>query len=843
MKLELNIKVSELRNADFVGQSDPFCVVYVNHMASPVAPKRPPQLKHPNLANRVGVAIGAITKPIPSLPLPRGKPKLRERETPWEQLGRTETVPNRLEASFARPVKVSYFFERAQLVVVDVYDADGLSDNLMSHDYLGSAQFALSTLVRSKGQCLKLPLSMEAYPKRSCGFVTIIAEDKASRRNLVKMDVGLTIFKRPTILGHYGGPYLHIYRRASAPDDSWMAVYKSAAAGRRDRTQNAPRYNYFFDGIRENYERLCISRNDTQLRFEIRFLIRQREREYAAVEMSLAEWRSRGGVVELFHPGVAGRGEGARPKGTLTLRGFDIVEEPQFVDYIMGGCEISLVIGVDFTASNGDSMQPSSLHFCDMFRHNEYELAIRAVGDILAEYDTDNCFPTYGFGAKLPPNYERVSHCFALTGVNDPICHKVDGVLNAYRQTLYNVKLSGPTEFSQLIQTAARHAEAERVKYVQAYTILLIVTDGVINDYEETTRSIVDASHLPLSIVIIGVGTADFTAMNMLDGDEIPLSAMRCRDIVQFVPFSAYQNRPDMLVSKVLEEIPKQLVDYFTMKGIGPNPPIRLSNGADPQSQSTHHDNNSYQEASHHAAQQQTAPQQGTLHQEAPHHASSYQAAPHQGTQHQETAHQAAVQHTEGTPHFHHSFDHNASSHLQNSSSHFSREHQTGSHSNAAQHMTAASHTTHQAMYHQASHPSMHHGNMPASNHPTPPQGANHHTENVSNGTHERTGGSANGVYPPGPNGAGHSTHDEHTSSEEVHHVGQQQYAVPSTAQSPYQQVHPGDAQHAGQYTHAAAPYGHIPPQQAVPQYQESQDRHRSRNGSNMQSGRGRLFA
>jgi len=51
---------------------------------------------------------------------------------------------------------------------------------------------------------------------------------------------------------------------------------------------------------------------------------------------------------------------------------------------------------------------------------------------------------------------------------------------------------------------------------------------------------IVQASTLPLSIIIVGVGNADFTNMNRLDGDNGLYSSkgvMAPRDIVQFVPF------------------------------------------------------------------------------------------------------------------------------------------------------------------------------------------------------------------------------------------------------------------------------------------------------------------
>ena len=51
------------------------------------------------------------------------------------------------------------------------------------------------------------------------------------------------------------------------------------------------------------------------------------------------------------------------------------------------------------------------------------------------------------------------------------------------------------------------------------------------------------ASTLPLAIIIVGVGDADFSAMDVLDGDDEALysSALRqyCKaDIVQFVPFN-----------------------------------------------------------------------------------------------------------------------------------------------------------------------------------------------------------------------------------------------------------------------------------------------------------------
>ena len=48
------------------------------------------------------------------------------------------------------------------------------------------------------------------------------------------------------------------------------------------------------------------------------------------------------------------------------------------------------------------------------------------------------------------------------------------------------------------------------------YFVLLIITDGDISDHEETKNAIVYASNLPMSIIIVGVGDANFTSLFLL---------------------------------------------------------------------------------------------------------------------------------------------------------------------------------------------------------------------------------------------------------------------------------------------------------------------------------------
>lgn len=71
--------------------------------------------------------------------------------------------------------------------------------------------------------------------------------------------------------------------------------------------------------------------------------------------------------------------------GVLHFNDFRVIENPNFVDYLRSGWQISLSVAIDFTASNGQVTDPTSLHSLD--DKNQYAQAIRQVGDILESYD------------------------------------------------------------------------------------------------------------------------------------------------------------------------------------------------------------------------------------------------------------------------------------------------------------------------------------------------------------------------------------------------------------------------------------------------------------------------
>ena len=79
----------------------------------------------------------------------------------------------------------------------------------------------------------------------------------------------------------------------------------------------------------------------------------------------------------------------------------------------------------------------------------------------------------------------------------------------------------GPTHFSSILDTVNQICESDPGNYNnQKFQVLLIITDGIINDMQQTIDQIVRGSSNPLAIIIVGVGDADFSDMDKLDGDD-----------------------------------------------------------------------------------------------------------------------------------------------------------------------------------------------------------------------------------------------------------------------------------------------------------------------------------
>ncbi|KAM7327018.1 hypothetical protein ACRRTK_013385 [Alexandromys fortis] len=443
----------------------------------------------------------------------------------WAELCRTERVRNCSSPVFSKTLQIEYHFETVQKLRFGIYDIDNKTPELGDDDFLGGAECSLGQIVSSG--TLTLPLMLKPGKPAGRGTITVI------KNNL-----------NPT------------WKRFSVP-------LQHFCGGDPDTPIQVRCSDYDSDGSHD--------------------LI-------GTFHTTLAQLQAVPAEFECIHPEKQQKKKSYKNSGIVYVKTCRVETEYSFLDYVMGGCQINFTVGVDFTGSNGDPSSPDSLHYLSPSGVNEYLTALWSVGSVVQDYDSDKLFPAFGFGAQVPPNWQ-VSHEFALNfNPSNPFCAGIQGIVDAYRQALPQVRLYGPTNFAPIINHVARFAaQAAQQRTASQYFILLLLTDGAVTDVEATCEAVVQASKLPMSVIIVGVGGADFELMEQLDADGGPLRSRRgeaaVRDIVQFVPYRRFQNAPrETLAQTVLAEVPTQLVSYFRAQGWAPlkAPPAPAKGPAQP---------------------------------------------------------------------------------------------------------------------------------------------------------------------------------------------------------------------------------------------------------------------
>ncbi|XP_066527457.1 copine-9 [Hoplias malabaricus] len=492
----------------------------------------------------------------------------------WREFGRTEVIENTLNPDFVRKFVLDYFFEEKQNLRFDVYNVDSRSSNISKHkSFLGQTFCTLGEIIGSPGARLERVLS--GIPGKKCGNIIFTAEELSNCRDIATMQLCANKLDKKDFFGK-SDPFLVFYR--SNEDGTFTICHKTEVI---KNTLN-PVWQSFTIPVRA----LCNGDYDRTVKVDVYDWDRDGSHdfigEFTTSYRELSRGQSQFNVYEVLNPKKKGRKKKYVNSGTVTLLSFKVESEYTFVDFIRGGTQLNFTVAIDFTASNGNPAQPTSLHYMSPYQMNAYAMALKAVGEIIQDYDSDKLFPAYGFGAKIPPD-GNVSHAFPLNSdCENANCVGIEGVLEAYYECLRTVQLYGPTNFAPVINQVAQ--SAREVTDGSQYYVLLMITDGVISDMVQTKEAVVNASPLPLSIIIVGVGPAEFDAMEELDGDEVRVSSrgrVAERDIVQFVPFRDYIDRSGnqvlsmaRLAKDVLAEIPEQLLSFMKSRGIEPRPAL-----------------------------------------------------------------------------------------------------------------------------------------------------------------------------------------------------------------------------------------------------------------------------
>lgn len=526
----LEIRALGLKDKDWIGKSDPMCTVY---------------------QMREGGAGGHATV------------------NKWVPVGRTEVVENNTSPSWVKRIRIVYRFEMHQPILFEVVDVD--NRKTLKGNRLGRSEVTLAEVVRNG--MLRMKLTSEKG-RGNWGELIVRAHDEGlgSKVRLKLSLGGKGLDKKDHFFGK-SDPYYIIKQVLDAGKGGTTTVFKSAMIRNTcDPTWEPHTLKISAgQGVRDWNDIHMVATVFDWDKLTPHDLIG--EASFTLQQLTSTPY------FELINPKKVSKSR-YKNSGQLVVHRAEAANLPSFVSYLQGGMKLDFIVAVDFTSSNRPVDNPNSLHYVnDPQRPSQYAQALHAVGTILSAYIPDGLMTALGFGAVLPGQGNTPCFDFALTGQPDARVPGVEGLLAAYEHAVRNVTLAGPTNFTPLIRNAMRVSSAVPVSQLsQHFSILLILTDGIISDLPSTIDAIIESSYnTPMAIVIVGIGDANFDSMKRLDGDDHSLRSDSGRqakyDIVQFAKFDPSKSI-ETLAAEVLHEIPDYVVEFMVDAGIMPNPPM-----------------------------------------------------------------------------------------------------------------------------------------------------------------------------------------------------------------------------------------------------------------------------
>lgn len=340
-QVELTLSCKNLPNTHFLrGTSDPYCVVSV---------KRPWQERYAEIA-------------------------------------RTETIENSLNPQWFKKIVLDYSFEAIQHVQFEIRDKD-----LDDYDFLGRYHTTIGALVSSNGRQVvgKMIGKIDGEIIRDKSEIIIVTEEVSNYKQVIEIQFAAeNLPKRKWFRSN--DPFLVISRLNE--DDSYSVVTRTKEA---ESSQNPE-----WDPLKIRIATLCHADFDRKIKIEC---FSNRGNGYhkliGACFTSINELNAifqEEKSLTLINEEKQKSDPNYIDSGTLKVIKNSIAEEISFLDYIQGGTQMHFAVAIDFTSSNGQHTDPQSLHYLCEEKMNNYEAALRGVGETLQHYDSDQMFPAFG---------------------------------------------------------------------------------------------------------------------------------------------------------------------------------------------------------------------------------------------------------------------------------------------------------------------------------------------------------------------------------------------------------------------------------------------------------------
>ena len=234
-------------------------------------------------------------------------------------------------------------------------------------------------------------------------------------------------------------------------------------------------------------------------------------------------------------------------------------------DYIKSGIQFKPFIAIDFSDEN--------FHILNQ-QKNQYLFSIK--GFRMNLYEFTRLYEVYGFGN----NFNNKKENFFNFGKDENFC-EFNGYTNiylAYMEILNQINfdkenISKEKKLSPLIKHLLNKImNQQNPNY---YNIIFILINSLnINEYQDCVDVFFQASFLPLSFVLIGIGEDDnnFNLIKKLcDENENNIGKKRIRNNTLFISIKDFKQNLNKIQDEYLKKIPEQLCEFYFTNNVDLN--------------------------------------------------------------------------------------------------------------------------------------------------------------------------------------------------------------------------------------------------------------------------------
>ncbi|OHT17499.1 hypothetical protein TRFO_02528 [Tritrichomonas foetus] len=287
-----------------------------------------------------------------------------------------------------------------------------------------------------------------------------------------------------------------------------------------------------------------------------------------------------------------------------------------FIQLLAMGVRIRPIIAIDFSSSNRPVLIPNldGLHSGNL-NMNLYVAAMKSIYDTLSIYDPDNSVSLYGLCAKIEgvfneyfPMKSKVLQIINTdqntTLINDKKAiptnrqntgqksnpksgqikrsetdesdsnryYSKESMIQAYNVYRQMVQFWDPTKLSNFLKKLSEKAKLEQEKNNNIYTVLIIITDGLVVDFHDIVDAIIEINDDPMFIVFVGVGEEksdrNFQGLQKIDDNLNILknsdNNKEYHDIVTTVHFKTSDiAAPEKFCEAAFKEIPGAIARFM----------------------------------------------------------------------------------------------------------------------------------------------------------------------------------------------------------------------------------------------------------------------------------------